>query len=908
MVAEDSPESLPSGWTVQFKVLKSGRKVTVYTNMDTGKRFFSKDDFIRFINAGIGCSSEPQTSNRHASLQAEMTSFQPLNGKDQLPEWLPKGWKVEVRTRKSGTLIGREYKSYIDPSNGSKFYSKPEVIRYLKTVRRKSCIANDVKSVKGNIFKKKSGISMLSAGEVVVQKCKEEDLPSGWIKEIKIRKNSNGIRKDPFYKDPVSGYIFRSKKDALRYIETGEISRSAIRPKESCNNAPELVKVEIASSSAPKRQKLKHPASRRQLFGGKTESEMSNLEPLKTEGSNGLSAKTVSPEAKVTFASRHETVQGMHPLNNVIQECVETKEKCSPRRSPPQKVEGSREGRDRGSPPSDAGLSTKSRGKKDLAKNGPVSPPTPDTLQDKNFLQTAMEKTSTRETRATSRKSKDKKVHNGPEKSKGAKVLAENGSVLTPIPETLNTVTEKSSVGDTQVNSRKSMDKKVHNLPPRSSKRLAGNEPDLVVNLELGERALRNAIRKSVKTEAIQDSVMTSDGLVDNTFAQLEIRTETEPAGNASTDTRKGDPSNKGVVPLDERVAQEEIHQKLETERVHDNPEPQLSFLFGSDPCLEFAFKTLIGELPVDDTSVNGPILTRASDSLQHENLLDSGMKNSSTGKGFVSKSKAMNKKELNLQRRSSKRLAGINSELPVNPMANERAHQDASIKPSQKGTISETDLLDKANERLGNTPDIELNNRLSTKTDTSIPQPSGKSEVSLEDLAAAPQEQPQMRETSTELEKPHGTENTELKKPEPAPQIHESGKEKLGESDPDIPFSIADYWSDPCLDFAFKTLTGVIPIEDTLVQGCFQEQVHVPDSCKNGNMALPDFGSSSLFQTDISSQFDTPEKSAPSLHLAGTSSFLPPPNVSLSSCSGIHSQQQPSLEGDKDLHQKVKS
>lgn len=35
---------------------------------------------------------------------------QPVNEKDQLPEWLPKGWKVEVRTRKSGTLAGKEYK------------------------------------------------------------------------------------------------------------------------------------------------------------------------------------------------------------------------------------------------------------------------------------------------------------------------------------------------------------------------------------------------------------------------------------------------------------------------------------------------------------------------------------------------------------------------------------------------------------------------------------------------------------------------------------------------------------------------------------------------------------------------------------------------------------------------------
>jgi len=31
----------------------------------------------------------------------------------------------------------------------------------------------------------------------VVEKSTVEDLPPGWVKELKIRKNSKGIRKDP---------------------------------------------------------------------------------------------------------------------------------------------------------------------------------------------------------------------------------------------------------------------------------------------------------------------------------------------------------------------------------------------------------------------------------------------------------------------------------------------------------------------------------------------------------------------------------------------------------------------------------------------------------------------------------------------------------------------------------------
>ncbi|XP_054790087.1 uncharacterized protein LOC129295578, partial [Prosopis cineraria] len=50
------------------------------------------------------------------------------------PDWLPEGWSVDVRTRKSGPSMGAGYKCYIDPLNGYKFYSKPDVLRYLNAL------------------------------------------------------------------------------------------------------------------------------------------------------------------------------------------------------------------------------------------------------------------------------------------------------------------------------------------------------------------------------------------------------------------------------------------------------------------------------------------------------------------------------------------------------------------------------------------------------------------------------------------------------------------------------------------------------------------------------------------------------------------------------------------------------
>jgi hypothetical protein len=101
---------------------------------------------------------------------------------------------------------------------------------------------------------------------------------------------------------------------------------------------------------------------------------------------------------------------------------------------------------------------------------------------------------------------------------------------------------------------------------------------------------------------------------------------------------------------------------------------------------------------------------------------------------------------------------------------------------------------------------------------------------------------------------------------------------------------SFMNSWSDPCLEFAFKTLTGVIPVEDnSAIQGGIQE----PANCHDGRddvSALPDFGSSSFSQSDFSFHFDTGVKSTPGQQSSMSSSF---PSLGLQGCPGVDPQQQ---------------
>ncbi|XP_024028656.1 uncharacterized protein LOC21398851 isoform X2 [Morus notabilis] len=125
-------------------------------------------------------------------------------------DWLPPGWTVKERVRDNG----KKDKYYHAPSNGPTFNSRAEVSRYLFNTKQTDYFK----------AKKKNQATLKQSGEVVVvEKGEAEGLPPGWIKEIRVRKRGDSIRKDPFYFDPVSKNVFRSLKAVNRHLKTEEL-------------------------------------------------------------------------------------------------------------------------------------------------------------------------------------------------------------------------------------------------------------------------------------------------------------------------------------------------------------------------------------------------------------------------------------------------------------------------------------------------------------------------------------------------------------------------------------------------------------------------------------------------------------------------------------------------------------
>lgn len=115
------------------------------------------------------------------------------------------------------------FQCYVDPSNERKFYSKPEVLRYLKDVGVSQPVHDETRN---------RSTSSRSAIKFVVREEGAEGLPAGWIKETRVTQKGNKIRRDPYYIDPVSGHLFRSKKEVFRYLDTGKMGRLASKSNE----------------------------------------------------------------------------------------------------------------------------------------------------------------------------------------------------------------------------------------------------------------------------------------------------------------------------------------------------------------------------------------------------------------------------------------------------------------------------------------------------------------------------------------------------------------------------------------------------------------------------------------------------------------------------------------------------
>ncbi|PNY04952.1 methyl-CpG binding domain protein [Trifolium pratense] len=801
------------------------------------------------IDSGTKCNSKQQTAEKD----------------NEHPEWLPDGWNVEFRTRKSGPAKGTGYKCYIDPSNTHKFYSKPEVLRHLETTKDSNCSSKKTKGTgkhppskeeeeekcsskhspsKGEEKRTNSNrhspskeedkcINMHSPSKgkekyintqsVTGEKSTVEDLPPGWIKEVKIRKHRSGIKKDWFYIDPVSGYVFHSKKDVTRYLESGDISRCAMKP------------------------------SRRQ------HQDEDNSTP--------------SPAAK-----RQKPKQSTTPVqkNFVAEELVESLELPD--------VNNSRKGQDVNVPsgtmvsPDTSGESLKvgRRFSQRLAGVEPVKLADNVTVtNDQTLLVPKRNLRKSRTTLAADMENKSPQHFNGVPEIEQPKAT-DTGNTLSEVvfkeqPRQLGRDKIEKNKPELHTNSNKSSKKKEPRIPCRASKRLAGSEPGLMNSISC-EKTSKN---KSKRSKEVIAELQKREG------AQITELTDHAPLNGESGNKRIKSPK---ILPAGDNQPE-----KLEVD--DEKSEPQLSFAFHyswSDPCLDYAINTLTGVLPPVENSVdngpstvpetdikkpafdtvtrrsrgcqknsdNGPAtvhetdiqktlfdnLTRRSKDSQN-NLLDNVI-TSRDKNPPVPSNKSKRKKEVQVPMRLSKRLAGVEPEASPS----DKALEYSSRKPCKEKPTANVVLTNGTSDHLYGGEETKLlktevpreSSRKSSKRLAGIEPEASPSDKALEYSSRKPcKEKPTanvlltngtsdylyggeeskllktrvLRESSRKSGKLYDAQTVQK---EPQLQKVEAKNISDGRSKSELTLPFGESWSDPCLEFAFKTLTGALPVDST--------------------------------------------------------------------------------------------
>lgn len=519
-------------------------------------------------------------------------------------------------------------------------------------------------------------------------------------------------------------------------------------------------------------------------------------------------------------------------------------------------------------------------------------------IEAKNHRSSASPKAGHPEGKETERSSDDVPVSTSASESdqekalpKAKKLESNKIDIVTPdnspLPSTPSKLEqEKTVISDTKekddngekTKTRKFKKKKDINLPRRASKRLAGLEPELVQNTTTKE--VPQVSNGNCFTEVSSDAGLTVNVDADKSCQQLNVRPERDNEDHVSIlkdVPLHENPSNKRKTSPDcgLDVPKEKI-QRVQTEKKDDGKlEAHLSVPiaeFWSDPCLEFAIKTLTGALPVENaTATDGPVSNPTADFLQGQSSVKNGS-GRCMNKRTQGNSKVKNKSEPTSNRQSPS-FNGLKPTLASNIISFQQANYHSNE------TVLAFNLAD------GGILGEPQNKNEQGKTSSQI-------------LAPREVHHPLPWVNSERLNRTNA--------------CHESNKMVLDDqhqklqpkdhmtSETPLSFPFGDSWADPCLDFAFKTLTGAIPIDDSLeIQSYFEERIESSRGQKDSSIALPDFGSPNLFQNDISSHFDGPEKSVSGQHL-GLDPLLTVGNVSLPSCSGFTSQQQPCVDRNR--------
>ncbi|XWS37821.1 hypothetical protein CRYUN_Cryun19dG0078100 [Craigia yunnanensis] len=455
----------------------------------------------------------------------------------QSDDWLPPGWKVEVRQRRNG----KKDKCYYAPCGELRFISRAEVSCYLDKCGSKT-------------EEKEKGSGKQSSKNVTVEKAAAEGLPSGWIKEVRITKRANKVRKDPFYTDPVSGYVFRSMKDALCYVESGELGRLASKPKEKGCNDEDLEEDNICNEPAiGERQKV--------AVNGTTD------------------------ETERQSAEQVSILSGIPKEEEMLSSASTGEQTSLSKQAPDQHKAGV--GAELSSLILSEAKGSEQIGVKDTNDGVHASGNIVGALFDKQSRENGMTSDETEKTQRGRGKTKLKKALNIPRRA--SKRLA--GVALDPTPEIKTTRARRSSIKQL---SEGVPDAAAKNSSPSSCIHRASKQPD--------------QLEPALETSCALDASKSKELIMapNNLLSTGDMQTVNSHVGNLETKT-KGD-ENKCVLPLGNATIPGIHSGKVESDdKASEVPgslvDMPLADLW-TDPCIAFAIQTLTG-IPCDTRKIS---------------------------------------------------------------------------------------------------------------------------------------------------------------------------------------------------------------------------------------------------------------------------------------------------------------
>ncbi|XXG85311.1 hypothetical protein AAC387_Pa11g0413 [Persea americana] len=488
------------------------------------------------------------------------------------PEWLPEGWKVEIKTRKGGWTAGRKDKYYIDPMTGCKLRSKEEVIRYLtgepsnrvsQAVKRRinTCTRNHSNHTSQPV---KRGIDMCTINFSLSTESSAEWLPLGWITEIKTRKHGQHAgEKYKVYIAPYTGCRFYSKNQVLYYLETGNISRQSRGRKKRSINALSIDRPPCSTE----RRKLANTKARRCIIG-----------------SQSLNSNGATPES---IGDLHSEVNCLQPTKPDLKQCIKDAElgsSCLQNTQLPNNLDGDSIDYSQWSLESEhRKLQEKvvllKFEKMHLEDCLPLEPKVKKSLENGMPLEMADSRHHKLPENGLfeSREQLEGAIHLG---TKDEKPLEHGIPLESEDKKSSGNGLEKQESGRECFQSISLRVKKAAFFPRRASKRL----------LALKARAIQDLANQPSGTDPSDNSC--ASNIVEESHSE-------KPSGSDHSNNTHS-----------EKHCTEESMAGVENEKVfHKEPESPLVYPFGDswpDPCIEFAFKTLTGAIPVveDNSSV----------------------------------------------------------------------------------------------------------------------------------------------------------------------------------------------------------------------------------------------------------------------------------------------------------------